>query len=303
MRIKITLLLVLSVLLVAYYWSEQTKTQGNQNQNVSPKISQVEVVKPVSKQLTENENSSQVSTNSPKQKAETMSDLELILQEIDIRMFSDDPYVELFSLDLVVGVCRDSFGLENLFQFAQGVVYEEQQKAVEAFQQQCKTYETQYPHLLSMTRKEQLADLKPQSQLGLLLEQKKRLSEMTEDERNELDAQLLSEAIRQGNSAVLVEVSFSYRFSKSLASGISNILNSKDYNYTGYMSQLALVKIACQFQQGRNCEANSALMLFVCSQQPESCSQDFHTWFEQNTLPGMKNDVETLIGIYQSSNQ
>ncbi|MEZ5472756.1 MAG: hypothetical protein R3E90_13375 [Marinicella sp.] len=227
---------------------------------------------------------------------------QLLLQEISHQIFSDDPYVEQRSLQSLIGICTESYGLEDLFKISQGLVYAEQKRTIDAVKQQCLAYQNQYPNLMSESGKK-ITGIEPQSRLGLLLKQRKDFSQMTEQERNELESKLLFEALRERNSAILVDVSFSHRYSKPLSQELTHLLGSQDANYLGQISQLAIVKIACQYQNGINCNATSQLMLLICSQQPDSCGLDFSSWYQQNTLPGMNRDIEVLMAYYQNAVQ
>lgn len=305
MRLKWGLLLLMSIVVVwvvlnHFSTNSEGQSQHEQQQLTQEKktkdVSNLDIGIPIPQELIDvvNEDIKHSSNKS-------LSEQQQILQEINTRMFSDDTYVELFSLESIVGICRESFALESIFEYGQGVIFVEQKKALAAFKDKCLTYETQYPQYLAKDRKQLLAGLKPQSKLGMLLEQRKDYSRMTETERSNLENLLLFEAIREQNSTIMVEVSFSYRFGQNMSGEFSTILASNDQNYIGHISQLAIVNMACQFQGGQNCDSVSGLMMLICSQQPESCGQDFHSWYEHNTLPGMKNDVDILINYYQSN--
>jgi uncharacterized protein (UPF0333 family) len=298
MKIKllISVLILAVVLLIIFNNDQQNSTRNDQDEPITSTALNTRKEN-IDVPSNEANNDSEIVTLTSQQKT-SVSEQEVRIQEISDRIFSDDAYVEIFSLEMLMGFCEDANMLEEFITSSQSYISTQQQETIANYKEQCQHYQTQYPNLTRMNRKERLAGIKPQSHLGILLERRKNISSLTRQERDELEAETLIEAIREQNSSVAIEISFSHRFDQSIALQLTDLLNSKDMTYIGQISQLAVVNMACEYQGGIACESGGALMMLVCSQQPDSCGLDFPTWYQQNTLPGMKNDVDTLVSYY-----
>ncbi len=294
MRIKWSLLLILAALIFGFLVNQKNQNKVMENNESSTTKTSVDSTTA----FDSDDHLEHHPVNKPlaKKNKQKPTRLQLILEEIESRIFSDDPYVEVYSLQSSMGLCKDLDKLGDIFTFYHNYTHPKQQQTIDAYQEQCQKLQSKYPILISQDRKQQLTTFTPHSKLGLLLEKTgKEFSHMTELERNELGAAVLTEAIREENSAVLMYSSFTYRYNRPMMSQLTHVLNSQDLNYVGQISQLTIAKMACQFQQGMACEPTSELMLIICAQQPNSCGLTFDQWYQNNTLPGMKSDVETMM--------
>ncbi len=225
-----------------------------------------------------------------------------VLQEIDSRLFSDDPYVELYSLEFLVGQCRDQDIVERLF-VGKGPFYQSQQQLAKKLQQQCAELRTQYQEYLSFPEHEQLIQaFEPNSRMGRLLKQVNNPN-LTPLDRSELSSSILKQAIKERNSSSLMYSVFIARFGSLTTLPLAGVINSNDQDYINQMSSMALMMMACQYQGGRTCESTSFYMIIMCSQQPAACGLDFPSWFQKTTLPGMQRDVEKLMTFFSQYGQ
>ncbi|MCB1582574.1 MAG: hypothetical protein KDI92_05865 [Xanthomonadales bacterium] len=300
MRIKWLLLLILAALIVGLLVNQK-------NQNKVLENNESTAIKTPVSSTTAHDLDNAIEHNLAtdpiaKKTKQKPTDVQLILEEIETRMFSNDPYVEIYSLQSSMSLCKDADELDSLFTFYQNYTHPKQQQSIDVFKEKCQQQQSLYPNLISQDIKQPFKTIKPESRLGLLLEKMhKKFNRLTELERNELGTELLIEGIKAQNSTVLISSSFTYRYNRPMMSQLTHVLNSQDLNYVGQISQLAIAKLACQFQHGMACEPTSELMLLICAQQPNSCGLTFNQWYQQNTLPGMKNDVEIMLAHFQDN--
>lgn len=219
-----------------------------------------------------------------------------ILIEIEQRIFSTDPYVELASLMIQLSLCREEFEYMDLF--GSNTVYHQQKELNESLRQTCNHYRKQYPNILSMNQKQMRQVFTPTSQLGRLLKAQEEQG-LTPIERQENAELTLFYALKEKNASLVLISAFMHRFSSGNHDALKSILGSNDVNYTGQMSQLALGLMSCNYQNGQSCTSTSIMMVMACSQNPEACGLSFQDWYAQNTLPGMKRDVEKAMVYYQ----
>lgn len=220
-----------------------------------------------------------------------------LLQEIEHRQFSDDPYVEILSMEYVLGQCRDQDVVDRLF-VGRGTFYQSQQQLANDLQQHCQQVRQQYPEYFSYPDHEALAQaFAPNSRLGQLLKQQK-ADGLTPLDRRALSSAILRQSIQERNGATLLEAVFVTRFGTLPNEAMAQVLGSRDAEYINQMSSLALMMLSCQYQDGRSCEATSFYMIIMCSQTPAACGMDFPSWLEATTLPGMRRDIDLLVAHF-----
>ncbi|WP_223789955.1 hypothetical protein [Marinicella meishanensis] len=222
---------------------------------------------------------------------------EKLLQELSPRLFSDDPFVEIRSLEYVLGQCRDQDVVDRLF-VGSGPFYQAQQDLAQTLQQQCQHVRQQYPEYFSYPDHEQLAQaFAPTSRLGQMLQQLND-DDLTPLDRTELSSAILTQSIKERNGATLLDAVFVTRFGSLPNQAMAEVLGSRDHEYINQMSSLALMLLSCQFQGGRSCEPTSFYMIAMCSQTPGACGLDFPSWLELSTLPGMRRDIDRLVAHF-----
>ena len=74
----------------------------------------------------------------------------LLLDDMKVRLFSDDPYVEMYSLQNVIGICEEPSEIKSFFTSMTGIVTEEQQQQMEKLLNRCTEYQKRYPNLLDI---------------------------------------------------------------------------------------------------------------------------------------------------------
>ena len=288
------LILILTALALWVLMSKTTTTQKTEPKN-NPQSHAAELHVKASQTASKDlQKSANQATNQKNKPISTVQ--QNILTEIENRLFSDDPYVELLSLDIMIGHCRDSFDTAAVFRL--DAVNRQQQVVIDALHERCKQYQNQYPNVLSMNEAGIKKAFKPNSQFGQLLQQSSTF-ELNRIEREEQNKLVLHYALREQNSSLLMMSGLMHKWGGGDFEHLKGLLNSGDVQYIAQISQLALSLLACNHQNGQTCMSTSALMLIACAEQPTSCNQDFPTWYQQSTLPGMKRDVEKLMAYYQ----
>ncbi len=220
-----------------------------------------------------------------------------ILTEIETRIFSDDAYVELASMGINVGLCRDEVDISNLF-FGVGGIYQQQKELVESLKIACEGYRNNYSNTLSMSEKNLQKLFQPTSQLGRLIKTQSNQG-LTQVERIENAKLTILYSLKEKNSSLMMLSAFMLKFGGGNHEPFKIELKSNDVLYIGQMSQLALSLLSCEYQNGQSCRSTSMTMVMICAQDPDSCGLDYPTWYENNTMPGMKRDVEKLMAYFQ----
>ncbi len=227
---------------------------------------------------------------------------EKLLQEIDSRIFSDDPYVEFHSLEFLMGQCRDPDLIDQLL--INDTPLKPQLQLAEEIKLKCSGLIAEYPEFLSYPNLEQLLlAFEPQSRMGRLLKQSNATSDMTPIERSELSTMILRQSIKEQNSAAMMHSVFVARFGSLPTLGLADVLGSRDQEYLNQMSSLALMQMACQLQDGMACDSTSFYMILLCATSPTACGLNFNEWYQKITLPGMQRDVEKLVAYFKQFSQ
>ena len=274
-------------------------------QKVTAPVSTTSIIKqpqnlPIKTEATNINNGSDENNDSDAEESATKSPpspiQQQVLSEIKQRLFSDDPYVELYSMEWIIELCQDHSPTKVLIKNA---INYQQQELSQSMQQKCDLVQTRYPALLAINDRDKLNNLfKPQSQLGRLLKHSKN-HQLTEFEGNEVSKQLLILAIKEGNSSIMMQSGLMHRWGNGSMFPLSQVLGTHNQQYASQLSSIAINLISCQSQQGLSCESTSSIMIFACLQDPQACGRDYESWYQLNTLPGMKRDVQKLMLYYQ----
>ncbi|TDR23457.1 hypothetical protein [Marinicella litoralis] len=227
----------------------------------------------------------------------TVSELQQqVLDEINFQLYSDDPFVEIYSMEWTLEMCKTNIFVNELIKHAS---YQQQQKITQSIQQKCELSHTKYPSLFAINdRKKTNALFEPQSQLGQLIKTSEN-PHLTAFDRQTVSMQILTQSIKEGNSSVMMLSAMMHSWGGNTIFPITQILKTHDQQYANQISSMAIMLLACQYQQGVTCDSTSALMLLTCAHEPQVCGLDYQTWYLQNTLPGMKKDVAQLMDYYQ----
>ncbi len=291
--IMVFLLGVMGVVMFALYDAKDTKRSSE------PKDKNDQVFVPAETTSAKSNSASQELLTNPTEADPNSNtdEQQAILNEIEQRLYSQDPYVELTSLIVQMGFCHKEFrGMD--FLTSSDTVFQQQLQLTQDLKKECENYQQQYPHLLTMDEKKIRNTFIPNSPLGRLMKAQEN-RDITRSERDENSQLTLVYALKEKNSSLIMLSALFLRYERSNMDLLQTILNSKDNNYMAQMNQMALTLMSCEHQSGQACQSTSMLMVLSCAENPDSCGLDFQTWYDQNTLSGMKRDVEKLMAYYQ----
>lgn len=291
--ITVFLLGLISMVIFALYDAKDTK------RSTEPKDKNDQVFVPAETPPAKPNSASQEILTNPKE-TETNSysdEQQEILNEIEQRLYSQDPYVELTSLMVQMSLCKKEYA-QLEFLVSSDAVFQQQIKLDRALKKDCENYRQQYPHVLAMNEKQIKNTFKPNSSFGRLIQAQQNRN-LTRTEREENSQLTLLYALKEKNSSLIMLSALFLRYERNNIDILQTILNSKDNNYIAQMNQMALTLLSCEHQSGQSCQSTSMLMVMSCAENPDSCGLDFQTWVDKNTLSGMKRDVEKLMAYYQ----
>ncbi|MCX7552330.1 hypothetical protein OS175_00440 [Marinicella sp. S1101] len=231
------------------------------------------------------------------------SERDAVMLEISERQYSDDAYVELYALRGISKLCSETDAIEEWMDSSLGYMTPEQKNIMGGVKVKCKSHNAQYPTVSSLSSDDLMNQISPNSQLGQLLKQRKNDQELSRAEKGELAERILLAAIESKNSFIAIESSFNYSFGYQAYNNSAQALKSNDQLYLSQIKQLAVTHMACGFTPAEACQPDGYLMVIMCAQQPDSCGMDYYTWFQNNTLPGMRQDVNIMIDFLQSQSQ
>lgn len=220
-----------------------------------------------------------------------------ILDEITPYVFSPDPYIELKSLEWLIGICgfEDFIAKMSFYQFS---MHPAQMRLKPDIEKNCQQHQQNYPNLIALIGADKPLDLfKPQSELGRLMNMNAR--DLSPSEKQARDQAVLAAAINSQNSGLLLNVAMSHSWGGLDFIQPFKVLNTQDKTYAMRISNKALSLLACEYGASSFCNSTSTLMVLSCLQYPAACGQDYISWYQQNTLPGMQKDVEKLKRYYQ----
>lgn len=305
--IVVAVVLLVMVLLVRksslFQGSHSTNTAEPEHQLQQNKnhMAETNTQKKINQELAfeENEAFNTLDFISPETK-EPSSQQELIMQEISTRVFSEDAFVELFSLQGISKFCSDSERIAEWFNTRYGHFTKQQQSIMDGVKAKCRKHTSSYPNVSGLSRNQITEQYAASSYLGELIQQRKNSNQQSDLEKSQLEKKILLAAIHAENSYIAIESSFTYRFGGQVTNDAESVIEGQDRYYLSQISQLAITNLACGFDAVQMCESDGYLMVIVCAQYPESCGLDYPTWYQQNTLPGMRNDVEAMMGFFSS---
>ena len=213
-----------------------------------------------------------------------------ILQELEERIYSDDPIVEMESLMFQHFHCLPDF--DSLMFYAQQAT-DAALAQIKKAQIVCPEFKKQYPMISDVDQYKSYKDaLVPSSDYGRL--KKQRDTSLPQSERMTEEV-LTAVATQSGPIIAGSGMSVRYGIRYEVASPWQHVLNSSDQFYNAYIMSLATQKLSCEYQNGISCGANSFFMLQQCVQDESFCGVDFLTWYQQVTMPGQQKDVALVI--------
>lgn len=223
------------------------------------------------------------------------SQRDAVMREISVRQYSDDAFVELYALQGISKLCSETDAVEEWMGSLLGYMSPEQATIMNGVKAKCQSHNEQYPTVSKMSSDDVMDQYAASSELGQLLKQRKNNRELSRAEKGELAERILLAAIESKNSFIAIESSFNYSFGYQVVNHSAQALKSNDQFYLSQINQLAVTHLACGFTPAEACESDGYLMVIICAQQPDSCGMDYYTWFQNNTLPGMRQDVALMV--------
>jgi len=218
-----------------------------------------------------------------------------LLAEIANRQYSEDAFLEIKSLGWQIGYCAHQSDLDALFG---NDVTVQQQALNDQVRSHCQSVTESHPKLVSLYAGDRWQEVfKPQSPLGHLYPQRK--SAASKEEVQEYTREVVTQLLQKENGALLLEEVFlGYLDPVELIFPVAEILGSRDSLYNQEVNKAALTLIACQFNQGQNCQEVGMFMILNCAYERTACGQNFNNWYTASTLPGMQRDVQLLVDYY-----
>ncbi|GJM06193.1 MAG: hypothetical protein DHS20C09_21890 [marine bacterium B5-7] len=224
-----------------------------------------------------------------------------LLAEVGEARYSDDPVIEMVSIMMEITDCgiSRSFGRWSYLQPTAAWQQLNQQAA-----DKCQQLEQQYPTIANDDYSEKAMELlTPTSMQGQqLMDVYKQLKQSSGDFTAFIsDVYYLG---TQSKNAQLIQIA---KLFSTAGYGMANevfpyqeILQTEDSQYIHLIDQLALELMACDFNQGVTCQAQSSTMLDRCKQVTEVCGLNFIQWFDAYVSAGIKADVTILSDYYKN---
>ncbi len=299
--ISICLLLTL-IIFVFYFKYERTKTSSYKTST------EIEVNLPANMQQ-EIDNKDDIPESGKTSEPHDLSDKEIngipitrYLAEIEYPIYSDDPVIEVASLNMDFRVCRHRYHRLN----NENNSNLDLQQLKNQLTEKCKSYAEQYPLLFkARNQHDGLLNFQANSLLG---EQYKYLLAGMYGRHNDIDYNQLTENLfelsLQIRSPSLVSVG-------ALNSGIGlsaeegktdffkDLLQTQVNIWIFHAHNLALQLLTCDMPNSRTCEATGYYMLYKCDNNPEACGLTVQQWHERYSSPGMKKDVDIIKNYYR----
>ncbi|MGJ8662865.1 MAG: hypothetical protein ACSHWU_04400 [Marinicella sp.] len=231
----------------------------------------------------------------------TNNSLSEVYAEINPPLFSDDPYIELLSLKMFLGKCQEPDRFPELFAIY-GDIFKSQLELTEQIKVDCQKHAMRYPLVMSaMKSTDWLKAIQPKSDFGQLMKNRKLYEE--HEERPMINQHILQTSLSTNNSAMILYANKITQFDSIDLSQQATLISSQDNQYIKQVNHIAINILACQYQNGMACQNTSGMMLSICARFPNACGMDYVTWYDENTLSGMKKDINLLLDFYQELHQ
>lgn len=224
-----------------------------------------------------------------------------LLQEAAAGVFSDDPYLELLSLRAVLYPCSEPEKMTDFFDIY-GTASQPQLAWQEQLPKSCEAYWQQYPHIMTtLNEPAWLADIEPTSALGQQIKQHSHIQDNAQRWAQKLD--LIQQSLRLENSALLLRYSRQIDIMTVDPKDFAEVIQSQDRRHVWQVLELAIQVTACEYQAGMACAPEAGFMASNCAANDAACGLDFMSWYRNNTLPGIQQDVELMAGYLLEMSQ
>lgn len=229
----------------------------------------------------------------------------LWLEEIENRVYSNDPVIEVVSLSTEFYKC-DVIGHNHHNLLAESNVFLPQLKVAEAVRLECEALAARYPRWYhAKLREKKLLKLEPNSIAGKKLHElfSGLFSESQQFDYNRFtnDRNRLALAMKNApltSYAALDQVAGMF-FNNESNAIYEELLNTQDGLWIHLANELALQNISCTFPNSQSCEPTSFYMVHQCQRDASACGLSFPTWYQQHISAGLKADVLILQNYYQ----
>jgi len=138
-----------------------------------------------------------------------------------------------------------------------------------------------------------LAEIEPRSELGQLIKNHRFIED--DSQRWAHERRLIQLAIQAEIAPLVLRRSQMIAFITLEPVEFGPIIQSQDRRYVWQVVELATQVLACGFGDGLSCAPESGFMGSTCAKNTAACGLDFLTWYRQNTLPGLQQDVELMV--------
>ncbi|WP_154222815.1 hypothetical protein [Marinicella rhabdoformis] len=225
----------------------------------------------------------------------TAEDEDLLVSEASSQLFSDDVYVEGFSLHIRATEC-DLLDAEFMkYQLSKS---EKGEGILSKKQEQCQQWKARFPMLSAKLMWNQKSnELPAMSQLGHLI---RAFTQLTDPiERVNYAADIFEQGLKEKNPYVLDYImTHSVYVDEELTAAFD-----QNNAYSDLVFSTAVDLLSCEYSQEEFCGAGSWLMLNKCSSNESYCGLTYQQWFEQNFMPGMKQDVVLVLEHLKAQGQ
>ncbi len=232
----------------------------------------------------------------------------LWLEEIENRIYSADPVIEVASLSMDFMKC-DAIGNQGHSLLAESDAYLSRLNLADQISIECEALAAQYPRWYqAKLREKKLLKLQPNSTAGKqlqelfssLFDQDQNLNyEHYINTRNRLALTIKNAPL---TSFAALDQMAGLSFNNEPNTIYQQLLKTQDGSWIHFANELALQSISCTFPNSRSCEPTSFYMFHKCELNSNACGLSFDVWYDQHISAGMKADVLILQNYYRQMN-
>jgi|GEM_PF-1705140 len=237
-----------------------------------------------------------LATEEPQEDNEINNQVELILEELKPHKFSEDPFIEAYTLGYEAYFCS-----EQAVKDQHNPELPMEPQLIDLFEQarkDCDVTRARYPHLVSLKDSYNIIkNIPPTTAAGRAIKTQVPDSASGQQYYRDQLNNRLKHALQSKIGPIIAETGLAsyFYFQNGETMPVSQWLNSQDIEYNRQVMKLALGKLACRYQDGMACQPTSSQMFMLCINDKTACGLDFNTFYQQTVMPGMQKDVEILI--------
>ncbi len=230
--------------------------------------------------------------------------VEAWLTEVANPIYSEDPVIEMASLNLEMHRCESikHFHEERIQDDA---IFAKRQQLIKDIKLECERMQSRYPQwfkaplrekkLLSVTASS-TAGQQYQTLMAAYFQTDGHLDfEQLTHDKNQLATRLRNAPM---TSMAAMEQFYGFMAVDEFKGVLEQQLDTEDGVWIHVASEYALQKLSCSYPNSRSCEATSLYMWQKCAQDLSACGLDFLTWYQNHSSAGMRQDVEKLMVFF-----